>query len=133
MKALLKRFDYTEKQTNGVLTIFNESDTVFTCYTLELPDLCNAKRISCIPSGTYKVVIRFSKKFGKHFHITDVNGRSYILIHSGNFYTQILGCVLVGDSLLDINRDGVKDVLNSRKTLKKLLKLAPNGFELEIL
>jgi len=133
MKALLKRFDYSDKQTLGSLTIFNGADILFSCYTLELPDLCNAKRKSCIPRGVYKVVSRRSAKYKKHYHILDVPNRSYILIHPGNYHTQILGCVLVGKKLADINGDGYKDVTSSRKTLKKILEVAPNGFELEII
>ena len=59
-------------------------------------------------------------------------GRSLILIHIGNYYTQTNGCVLVGKAIADINDDGNMDVTNSKDTLQKLLKVAPNGFELEI-
>jgi hypothetical protein len=55
-----------------------------------------------------------------------------ILIHSGNFYTDILGCILVGDSYGDINHDGIKDVLNSKKTLAEIAKILPQSFSLEI-
>ena len=41
--------------------------------------------------------------------------------------------MLVGQTLTDINADGYKDVTSSKNTLKNILKLAPNGFELEIL
>lgn len=133
LKALLKRFDYSDKQTLGSLVIYNEMDVIFSCYTLELPDLKNARQISCIPKGVYNVVPRYSKKFKNHFHILNVPNRSYILIHVGNYHTQIKGCVLVGKTLNDINKDGYKDVTSSTETLNKILKIAPKGFELEIL
>lgn len=133
MKALIKRFDYSDKQTLGSLVLFNGLDVLYSCYTLELPDLCNARRISCIPAGIYNVVIRRSKRFDYHFHITDVKNRDYILIHAGNYFSDILGCILVGKTLKDINNDGYRDVTSSRKTLRKLLELAPEGFELEII
>ena len=133
MKALLKRFDYSDKQTLGTLVIYDEGKIVYSCYTLELPDLKNAPNISCIPSGEYKVVPRNSAKFKDHLHITEVPGRKYILIHTGNYFTDIRGCVLVGKTLTDINSDGYKDVTSSKVTLTEILNVAPDGFELEII
>jgi len=122
VKGIINRLEDNEKQTLGHLTIYKDSIKLFDCYTLELPDKNNEQRISRIPPGSYQVQKRHSKKFGNHFHILDVPGRSWILIHSGNFYTQIKGCVLVGNALTDINQDGERDVVNSRVTLKQLLK-----------
>ena len=133
MKATINRFSHEEKQTLGDFTLNdNNGNAIFKCKTLELPWLNNATQKSCIPTGTYKVVPRTSAKFKKHFHVLDVQGRSYILIHAGNYFTDILGCILVGDSHKDVNNDGFRDVLNSKNTLNKLLALAPNGFELTI-
>lgn len=133
MKALLKRHGYTDKQTLGVLTVYDEDNVYFTCCTLELPWLQNQRQVSCIPKGIYKVVPRTSPKYKRHLHVTNVEGRTWILFHHGNYHFQIRGCVLVGDSYTDINGDGYKDVTNSKKTMKELMKYCPNGFELEIL
>lgn len=130
MEATLERLHKTEKQTLGILTLFKGGKEVFRCHTLELPWKDNKRQISCIPEGEYKVIPRESPKFKKHFHVLDVPGREYILIHPGNYYTQIRGCILPGDGLMDINNDEEQDVLNSRKTLNKLLELAPDGFKL---
>ena len=62
----------------------------------------------------------------------DVPDRNYILIHAGNYYSDIRGCILVGMDHLDINKDGFKDVTYSKDTLKKLYKILPEKFELEI-
>jgi len=63
-----------------------------------------------------------SGNFGyEHFHIHEVDGRSWILIHAGNFTSQILGCILVGVEHRDFNGDGITDITNSRETLRKLL------------
>lgn len=129
---LIERYDHGSKQTLGRLFVMENSQSVYNCHTLELPWKNNAFQVSCIPPGTYKVVKRYSAKFKHHFHITDVQGRTYILIHSGNFYTDILGCVLVGKGLADINKDGLKDVTQSRNALADLLALMPNEFELKI-
>ena len=132
MKAILKRQEYYPVQTLGTLTVFEGNLQLFECKTLELEEENNQVRDDCIPTGTYTVIKRNSKKFGNHFHILDVPGRDYILVHSGNFYTQILGCVIVGSEHKDINHDGLKDVINSKVTMIKLLNLLPDKFQLTI-
>jgi hypothetical protein len=133
MKAILTRQKFQDKQTEGSIVLKDDDDKkVFSCKTLELPWLDNAKNKSCIPEGNYCVVFRDSAKYGSHFHVQDVPNRNYILIHPGNFHWQIKGCILIGDNLKDIDGDEYKDVTNSIKTMKQLLKLAPGGFELEI-
>lgn len=132
MKATLTRKFYEDKQTLGEFRLEDNCNVIFECKTLELPWLDNKRRKSCIPNGTYQVKPRFSPKYKSHFHVKDVPNRSFILIHGGNYYTQILGCILVGDKHTDINGDGYRDVTNSRKTLAKLVKIAPSGFELVI-
>ncbi|MBK5213631.1 MAG: hypothetical protein JJE55_08235 [Flavobacteriaceae bacterium] len=130
--ALIERYDHGTKQTLGRLFVHDNGQTLYNCHTLELPWKNNDFQVSCIPPGTYKVVKRFSTKFKNHFHLTDVSGRSFILIHSGNYYTDILGCILVGKGLADINKDGLKDVTQSRDALTDLLALMPKVFELKI-
>jgi hypothetical protein len=121
---------YQEKQTIGELHI---EGTEF-CKTLELKWDDNKRNKSCIPEGTYKVVKRLAheKRKYNHFHITNVPNRSFILIHTGNFSFQILGCVLVGDRHIDMNKDGMLDVQHSTITLNKLYEKMPDEFELEI-
>ena len=132
MRAILKRQEFYPVQTLGELTILEGVKNLFTCKTLELEEDNNAVRDDCIPRGTYNVVKRNSAKFGNHFHVLDVPDRDYILIHSGNFYRQILGCILVGSEHRDINYDGLKDVVNSKVTLIKLLNILPDKFSLTI-
>ncbi len=92
----------------------------------------NKRKVSCIPKGTYTVVKRKSPKYGSHFHITNVPNRDMILIHLGNYFTDILGCVLVGKALTDLNKDGYHDVTSSKDTMKSLLGLLPDEFELKV-
>lgn len=136
MEALLTRQPSTDKQTLGELVLYPSENVaykaVFSCKTLELPWKNNQRNISCIPTGIYDVVPRSNAKFGQHYHILNIPNRSFVLIHTGNFYTQIEGCILVGSAHLDINHDGIKDVVSSRNTLDQLLKYAPNGFRLII-
>ena len=132
-KLLIERYSHSERQTIGNLIGLSESGhSLFTCDTLELPWLNNCKQISCIPTGRYLVKKRYSKKFKNHLHITNVEDRSYILIHAGNYYTDILGCVLVG-RLRFINSDDIIDVGSSKKTLKKLLTFVEESIELDII
>jgi hypothetical protein len=117
--AILTRQNSDDKQTLGDLVCTN-GNLSFSCKTLELPWLNNAKNISCIPKGIYRVKKVFSVKFGFVYEITSVDGRTVIYIHQGNYFTDIQGCVLVGNAFSDINKDGKMDVINSKITRKAL-------------
>lgn len=123
-------------QTLGELYVVEDNKILFTTKTLELPYKDNKNKISCIPKGEYKVVKRktkYSRFKYEHLHILDVPNRDYILIHGGNYYKQIEGCILVGNRFKDINGDDLDDVLNSLNTLKELLTYIPDdGIELKI-
>lgn len=116
--ATIKRI-YLGDCTLGVIEFGNER-----AYTLELPWLDNQQNISCIPAKKYRAAYRKSPSNGDVIELKNVEGRSYIQIHSGNYTSQILGCILVGDSIRDINGDSIPDVTNSKNTLKKLLAWA---------
>jgi hypothetical protein len=142
MRATICR-QYYKTQTTGTLTVYDEEtgEEVFKCRTLELAWLDNASNVSCIPEGFYDVVPRTSPKYGNHLHISEVPNRSLILIHYGNYAgsmnpntgrSDIRGCVLVGEKLIDINGDSIADITNSKKTMSKLMKSAPDGFVLEV-
>lgn len=98
----------------------------FQFVTLELPNLGNQRRISCIPEGVYKYIKHESPTFGSTLWVQDVPERSEILVHHGNFTKDTLGCILCGRSFYDIDGDSTTDVTNSRKTLERLLELVPD-------
>ena len=111
----------------------------FSCYTLELPWRDNKRNISCIPAGEYDSKIRISPKFGKVYWLTEVENRSFILMHSGNwagdvekkFKSHVNGCILLGQKrgLLA----GQLAVLNSRITVKRFIRMmGGNPFKLKI-
>ena len=132
MKLEIYRTDSNDKQTIGRFYITGNIQ-VYTGYTLELPDKDNQQGISRIPAGIYQC------KKGKgwkipylHIHVLDVPDRSGIRIHRGNYHTDIQGCIILGSDLTDINNDGYVDVINSKKTLNKMLEILPDRFELEI-
>jgi len=131
--AILNRFSEGLKQTLGKLDVYNNNEFIFSCYTLELPDKNNASNISCIPKGKYNVKPYHSDKYPNVYQIMNVENRSHILIHQGNYHTDIKGCIIVGSETKDINGDGLLDVVNSKNTLEKLKDvLNYNEFELLI-
>ena len=52
------------------------------------------------------------------YEIEKVSNRTGIRIHSANFYYQLNGCIALGVTPKDVNKDGQLDVLNSRNTIK---------------
>lgn len=129
-RVILNRFNQSKYQTLGELLF----DGKVLCKTLELPYMSNQRGKSCIPTGEYTVVRRVSPKYGEHFHLVDVPGRQWILIHPANYVSQLLGCIAVGKSHRDINGDGRKDLTSSVDTMKMLLQTLPkNSFKLEII
>ncbi len=104
----------------------------FQCFTLELPWRDNNGGVSCIPAGVYKAKKYNSPQHGEVILLIDVHGRTFIEIHAGNFTRQILGCILVGDGIKYLDGDSIPDVSNSKATLKELLALLPNEFDLHI-
>lgn len=92
MQLLLKRIAYQAGGTNGVLQLSGSMQPL--CYSIELPWLNNIPRRSCIPPGTYRLLKRYSEKFHWHLHVSDVPGRSLILLHPANYaQVELLGCI----------------------------------------
>ena len=94
--------------------------------TLERPWLGNRRRISCIPTGVYKLRKRtwgryytaYKKRWNHAFvlEITGVDGRDHILLHAGNLVEHSAGCPLIGNAsrdpcekLLECSRDRYAD------------------------
>jgi hypothetical protein len=132
-RAVLIRLDQNKKQSLGRLFIFDGLDIQYECCTLELADNKNQRNISCIPTGNYDVKPRTSEKYGNHYLVENVENRDYILIHPANYYTQLRGCIAVGSDFYDINKDGECDITYSRRTVKEMLDVAPDGFDLTII
>lgn len=128
-RVTLIRTESGKKQTLGTL-IYKGKEVA---KTVELAWRYNQAKISCIPCGEYQVVRRSSPKYGDHFHILEVPGRSLILIHIANYFSDLLGCIGVGESHTDINGDGLRDVTRSGPKMKQLLALFPKTFKLTII
>ena len=124
--AVLERIAYMPQGTLGKLTI---GDEVF--WTAERPWRNNQKEVSCIPNGRYTCKAYTSKRFGQTFEVTDVENRTYILFHVGNFPEKDShGCILLGERLMD-NQPAVSSskiaVERFRETLKDV-----ESFNIEI-
>lgn len=122
MKITLQRGKGTEHGTHGVLI----GDGSILCFTLEEPWKDNEPRVSCIPEGVYQCKKHNGAKFSNVWEITNVPGRSAILIHAGNTLADTSGCVLVG---MGFDADGL---IHSRAALMKLRSLLPDTFTLTI-
>ena len=98
VNLLIIRETFTDKSTIGKLFVNGE----YFCYTLELPYRDNQRRISCIPSGEYKVRLRLARESATrdylHLLVQDVPDRTYILFHRGNRPSHTKGCILVGQT-----------------------------------
>lgn len=141
-KLLIKRFKDDGKQTQGRAMLFNGHEKLLEFVTLEPAWLNDAIGKSCIPAGIYSVKPRYSPKYGNHFIIEGTWPREWVLFHVGNYIgsknpktgtPDSTGCILVGNAFVDLNRDGLLDISASGLTMQKLLKLAPEGFQLEII
>lgn len=120
----LHRGPSSDKGTFGILSHKGEPIAL----TCEMPWKDNKRAVSCIPKGEYSCVTRVSPKYKKHWHLTNVSGRSFILIHQGNTILDIKGCILVGDLFGTVR--GLPAVLNSVKTMNKLRASLPDSFTL---
>lgn len=107
----LERY-YTPKATLGRLRIHPSNDhasIVWQCWTIERPWLGNEPHVSCIPEGAYTLRLRESPvvkatsggEFSLGWEVCDVPGRTFIMIHPGNWAHNVEGCIALGKGLHD--------------------------------
>ena len=120
MKVLVKRIYKGDTYTIGRMFI----DGQYVCDTLEDPvrilneyeDKVYGK--TAIPEGVYQVKLTYSPRFKKILpEILNVQFFSGIRIHAGNTAEDSEGCLLVGENKVK------GKVINSKKTLEKLMKI----------
>jgi len=96
INLLLIRDTFSENSVIGELFLNGER----MCDTLENPWINNKKNLSCIPRGEYNVRLRLPRESATrdyvHLLVEDVENRSYILFHRGNYPKDTSGCILVG-------------------------------------
>lgn len=122
-----KIYDYSEIEKLS-LAQFSKLENVFSCFTIELDWKNNAKNISCIPKGIYSVNEHMSQKFKSTIIVNNVPNRSGILIHSGNTYLDIQGCILpvskveISDSVYGTSsRKALNNILTYKSQIKSLI------------
>lgn len=133
IEVIVLRTCFKGQVLGNLFVLEDKTDILFQCKSLELPDLNNQRRISCIPQGTYWAIKHKAPKFGDCTWIQDVPNRSEILQHVGNYKSDLLGCMALGESHIDMDKDGLKDVTNSKKTIERYLKVLPNKFKITII
>jgi len=126
----LLRRQTLKDRTIGRLVVFDGVFSRLDLASLELPWLGNVQGVSCIPAGRYRLVPRSTQKRGNHLLVEGVPGREWILIHRGNYPSEIRGCILVGREHIDINGDKIPDVSGSRSALGQLVQMITEPAEL---
>lgn len=124
MSSITLERAYTDSATIGKM--YMPSGTVFD--TIELPWVNNEPSVSCIPEGTYKlnkrssgVVNRSSNgKYTAGWEVTNVEGRTYIMIHIGNTVSNFQGCIGIGEGLGVINDNWA--ILHSAVAFDKFMR-----------
>ena len=124
-RAHLSREHSDEHQTLGVITTMN-GDKLWSAHTLELKWEANINNVSCIPTGIYLCKYTRSNRLSASaghdvftYEVMNVPHRAGIRFHSANFARQLLGCIALGNSVLDIDGDGVMDIAGSRDAIRK--------------
>lgn len=86
----------TNKGTISALLV----DDIVCCWALELPWNNNEESISCIPAGSYDLVLEWSPKYKMMlYEIKGVKGRTECKFHIANYLSELEGCVAVGVDL----------------------------------
>lgn len=113
MELVLTRV-YHDTGTSGTLTIDGKQQ----CFTIELPWRENARGISCIPEGKYRLAKRTSTLHKQHLVVLNVESRTDILIHAANdALRELRGCIA---PVTRLTRPGCGE--QSRAALVALLK-----------
>lgn len=117
-KITVVRFFEGDDRTLSVVTVFDGQQPLGQLWALELPWKNNAREISRIPAGRYRVTPEHAtlgrppkNQFVLRVH--DVPNRSGILVHAGNQPSHTLGCLLMGVDLADLNADAKLDTSRS--------------------
>lgn len=127
MKLELKRLYFKDTYTIGKLYV----NGYYLCDTLEDKHRPDGEKVygeTCIPVGTYQVIINMSNRFKKLMPLLlNVPGFEGIRIHSGNTSADTSGCILVG-------QNKIKGMLvNSRLEFDKLMNKIQNEKDIEII
>ncbi|WP_341216946.1 DUF5675 family protein [uncultured Wocania sp.] len=121
--AYITRYNGDKNQSLGNLIVFNSNRSlVFNSHLLERGWQDNKRNISCIPEGTYKLVLEYSHKFSRYlWEVKGVPNRSECKFHAASFWKNLNGCFSPGLAKWDINNDGYKDMIYSTDALEEFM------------
>jgi len=130
----IQRYWSDECQTIGVMTMFdNELNPIFAAISLERGWLDNKPNVSSIPTGNYKCVLEYSPKFGKElWELKEVPNRSECKFHVSNYWSQLEGCIALGDTAENVGQDFRLDVTNSGPTMETFHRLLRDQKEIKV-
>jgi Family of unknown function (DUF5675) len=126
MKVLeLTRIDYLQTGIFGTLIDPNNDFAVFTlehAYPIANADSTSTNWAPKVPKGVYKCIRGQHQLKGMTepfvtFEVTEVPGHTGILFHCGNTEADSEGCILLG-----MERDGDKEILQSREAFQLFIK-----------
>lgn len=121
-RVILVRDLYDKTYTLGTLMVYDGPLRVFTSRCLERPWTDNKPKVSCVPAGTFPIVLEFSPAFKRElWELKDVPNRSEAKVHPANYVRQLLGCIAPGLSVGDIDHDGLPDMVSSAEALKRFM------------
>lgn len=125
MKKITLIRKYEKGGTVGLL-VFPSGETM---YVLERPKESEDESPVCIPEGTYPLVMRESPivkstskgKYTRGYEVTEVEGRTHIMVHIGNYVHNSEGCLLTGESVG--KHKGLPAVWKSAVAFDRFMKL----------
>ena len=127
--VFLFRIYQDDKQSLGCVSIYGDKE-VNVFKTLELANKQNQHNVSCIPAGAYRCRWTRSPLFSRRagvdvftYELQDIPDRAGIRIHSANYFTELRGCIALGDAHKDINLDTKLDVIHSGNSVVKFAAL----------
>lgn len=130
---VISRFKFTDQGTLGVVLDSN-GDSFLDLVTIELPWRNNRRMLSCIPRGSYTCSKVKSPRFGDSYQVTNVEGRSHVLFHHGNFAGDTFkgyradsnGCILLGMRHGNLqNQDAVLSSRMARTLFESTMEFQP--------
>ncbi|MCF6334509.1 MAG: DUF5675 family protein [Spirochaetales bacterium] len=133
MQLILNRIASDGVEALGTLRVYDGSKLKAIFSTLE-PVYEDGK--PKIPLGNHKLLKYYSPKFQMYLWRFNTNKEEWARafeIHIGNTVKDSLGCLLLGNGFANIDNDQEIDVINSKGSFKKLMKLTEGLQELDIL
>jgi len=124
-----------KKQTSGICTIFNEDRfALFSTVCLERGWQNNERNVSCLPKGSYPLVLEHSNRFGKDlWEIKESEPRTECKFHSASFWHDLNGCISLGVRYKHIDTDDYLDLSYSKFTMDRFHSVLKDFDKVELI